>query len=77
MSEVLSFAAVRAAVAHELYLRPDELDPEADLFAAGLDSVRVLTLVERWRAAGAQVGFMDLIERATVREWWELLHVDR
>ncbi|MBF6328353.1 phosphopantetheine-binding protein [Nocardia transvalensis] len=73
----LTFEDVRAAVADELYLRPEELDPDADLLAAGLDSVRVLALVERWRAAGAQVGFMDLIERTTVRAWWERLDAER
>ncbi len=72
----LSFAEVRAAVAAELYLEPEQLDPAADLFAAGLDSVRVLALVERWRAAGARIGFMDLIEGPTLGEWWERLRVD-
>ncbi|MCM6772497.1 phosphopantetheine-binding protein [Nocardia sp. CDC159] len=76
MSAGVSFAQLRAEVAAELYLTAEELDPEADLFAAGLDSVRVLALVERWRAAGARIGFMDLIEQPTLRQWWERLRAE-
>ncbi|MFJ4650513.1 phosphopantetheine-binding protein [Nocardia sp. NPDC088792] len=73
MSPAITFDTVRADIAGELFLTPAELDPEADLFAAGLDSVRVLSLVERWRAAGHEVGFVDLLEQPTLQAWWQLL----
>lgn len=73
MSQPLTRDGVRADIAGELFLEPGELDPAADLFAAGLDSVRVLSLVERWRAAGCEIGFMDLVEDPTLDAWWRLL----
>ncbi|GAB2547818.1 phosphopantetheine-binding protein [Nocardia heshunensis] len=73
MSPPLTFDRVRSDIADELFLDPGELAPTADLFAAGLDSVRVLSLVERWRAAGCEIGFMDLLEQPTLDAWWRLL----
>jgi bifunctional isochorismate lyase/aryl carrier protein len=38
-----------------------------------LDSIRILTLVERWREAGVPVSFVELAESPTVAAWWTLL----
>ncbi|HEY0636677.1 MAG TPA: phosphopantetheine-binding protein [Pseudonocardiaceae bacterium] len=65
----LTADAVRAAVAELLYLEPQELAADDNLFEAGLDSVRLLTLVERWRGAGADVSFIDLAEQPTLAAW--------
>ncbi|MFE3194750.1 phosphopantetheine-binding protein [Nocardia sp. NPDC059240] len=73
MSLPITFDRVRADIADELFLEAGELALDTDLFAAGLDSVRVLTLVERWRAAGCEIGFMDLLEQPTLDGWWRLL----
>ncbi|TDV53620.1 aryl carrier-like protein [Actinophytocola oryzae] len=56
-----------------LHLLPDEVRDSDDLFEAGLDSIRLLTLLERWRDAGAEVGFVDLAARPTLSDWIELL----
>ncbi|MCP3804809.1 phosphopantetheine-binding protein [Allokutzneria sp. A3M-2-11 16] len=73
MTHQLSRAGIRAEVAELLYLAPDEVPPGENLFALGLDSVGLIGLVERWRAAGARVSFVELAERPTLAEWWELL----
>ncbi|AUX43228.1 isochorismatase [Sorangium cellulosum] len=39
----------------------------------GLDSIRLMTLVERWRGAGIEVTFVELAELPTLAQWWELL----
>jgi len=44
-----------------------------DLFDAGLDSIRLMTVVEHLRAGGHDVSFVDLAERPTVSAWAELL----
>lgn len=72
MSE-LTLDIVRADIAELLYLEPDELVDEEDLFLAGLDSVRLHGLIERWRGRGAAVGFADLAEKPTLTAWWALL----
>ncbi|MEV0582818.1 phosphopantetheine-binding protein [Nonomuraea sp. NPDC050310] len=64
---------LRAQVAEILYLDPGELAPDDDLIAAGLDSIRLMTLAEVWKAEGAEVSFPDLVERPTLAAWAELL----
>lgn len=63
-----------ADIAEVLFLEPGELDHEADLRDQGMDSVRIMDLVERWRRAGAQhVDFIALAEDQRVTRWLELL----
>lgn len=60
-------------VAELLGVSPDELDPEADLIASGLDSIRMMSLSGRWRRQGIDVGFAALAANPTVRAWTDLL----
>jgi bifunctional isochorismate lyase/aryl carrier protein len=32
-----------------------------------------MTLSDRWQAAGAEIGFMELAENPTLQQWWELV----
>lgn len=54
-------------------LRPDEIDGEDTIFDLGIDSVRLMALVERWREQGADVDFADLARNPTVIETQALL----
>jgi aryl carrier-like protein len=69
----LTLDSVRADIAELLYLEPEEVSDSENLFEAGLDSVRLLGLVERWRDHGATIGFVDLAEQPTLTAWWTLL----
>ncbi|MFJ4868416.1 phosphopantetheine-binding protein [Streptomyces sp. NPDC088757] len=60
-------------VADVLYVEAEEVDPDESLLDQGLDSIRLMSLVETWRADGAEVGFVELAERPTLREWAALL----
>ncbi|MFJ3876986.1 phosphopantetheine-binding protein [Streptomyces sp. NPDC090077] len=60
-------------VADVLCAEPEEIDPDENLLDQGLDSIRLMSLVSRWRAEGARTAFVDLAERPTLREWAELL----
>jgi aryl carrier-like protein len=73
MAAQLSPATVRTDIAEMLHRDPADITATEDLYESGLDSVRLLTLVERWRAAGAEVGFVDLAERPTLANWLSLL----
>jgi aryl carrier-like protein len=68
---------LREQIAELLYVEPDELSYEDDLIDAGLDSIRVMTLIERWRKEGMEVGFPDLAERPTIDAWARLLEAAR
>ncbi|MEU5850704.1 phosphopantetheine-binding protein [Saccharopolyspora shandongensis] len=73
MSQKLTLDDVRVQVAELLYEDPAELTDEENLIDWGLDSVRIMTLVENWRRLGVQITFADLAERPTLAEWWAVL----
>ena len=64
---------LRGDVADALGEPPEQIGDADDLFDRGLDSLRLMSLVERWRDAGADIGFIDLVEEPTVEAWSRLL----
>ncbi|SDI08000.1 bifunctional isochorismate lyase / aryl carrier protein [Sinosporangium album] len=70
----LTFDTVRGDVADVLGEDASAIADDENLLELGLDSIRVMTLVERWRTAGAETNFLELAERPTLAEWWELLN---
>ncbi|MGI5440650.1 phosphopantetheine-binding protein [Streptomyces shenzhenensis] len=73
MPEPLTLDSFRADLAECLFLEPGEVDLEDSPLDAGLDSLRIVTLLERWQAAGVDVTFVDLAERTSFAQWWQLL----
>ena len=65
--------ALRVALAAMLGVAPGALTDDTDLVDAGLDSIRVMALSERWTAEGVEVGFMDLVEAPTIADWIALV----
>ncbi len=65
--------SVRADVAELLHLLPGEMLDSDNLFEFGLDSIRLLSLLERWREGGSEVSFMQLAEEPTLARWFLLL----
>ncbi|WP_285621802.1 non-ribosomal peptide synthetase [Kineosporia sp. NBRC 101677] len=62
-----------ADLAAALQLDPSEFDDQSDLFELGLDSLTVIRLIGRWRRAGFEVGFADLVENPTPAGWRQAL----
>lgn len=73
MAEHLTAAAIRADVAELIPELPNDDVDSTDLFQWGLDSIRLMTLLERWREAGANISLADLAEDATLEHWLNLL----
>ncbi|MCP3802193.1 AMP-binding protein [Allokutzneria sp. A3M-2-11 16] len=69
----LTLNQLRADIAEFLLMEPEELTDDLNLYDAGLDSVRLLTIVDRWREHGVHVNFAELMERPTVADWWPML----
>lgn len=65
---------VLAEAAHILAEPAEDIDPAEDLFDRGMDSVRMMSLMEQWRAAGVEVEFADLAEQPTINAWVALLN---
>jgi bifunctional isochorismate lyase/aryl carrier protein len=66
---------VRDAVAHVLQLPAADIDPTDNLLDLGIDSIRIMSLVERWRRVGLDITFVELAERPVLSDWWALLSV--
>lgn len=73
MPSPLTPESFRNDLAEVLHQHPDEVDLQQEPVAAGLDSLRIQTLAERWCDAGVRVSFVELAERGTFAQWWELL----
>uniref|UniRef100_UPI003F491805 phosphopantetheine-binding protein n=1 Tax=Streptomyces sp. CA-141956 TaxID=3240051 RepID=UPI003F491805 len=66
---------MRREVADLLGLPAEQVAADVSLLDQGLDSIGLMTLVERWRANGAEVTFADLAEHPTLNQWSEPLTV--
>ncbi|MFP7232699.1 isochorismatase [Bacillus subtilis] len=73
--EVFTCENIRKQIAELLQETPEEITDQEDLLERGLDSVRIMTLVEQWRREGAEVTFVELAERPTIEEWQKLLTI--
>lgn len=65
--------ALRAEVAALIGVPASDILPDDNLFDFGLDSIRLMTLAERWKSAGANASFPSYAEQPTVQQWWALL----
>lgn len=68
-----SLQALRAELARILELPLEQVGERDNPLHLGLDSVRLMLLLERWSAGGARVGFVELGECDSVAAWWSLL----
>lgn len=58
-----------ADVASEIGIDLAELRMDVPLEDQGLDSLRLVTLVEQWRARGHEVDFFRVLGLSTLAEW--------
>ncbi|MCE9671199.1 isochorismatase family protein [Myxococcus stipitatus] len=72
-AQALDRQRIRADVAELLQEEAAALNDDENLLERGLDSIRLMSLVERWRSAGVEVTFVELAERPTLTEWYALL----
>lgn len=74
---MLTADAMRADVAEILGDGTGPIDDEDNLFDVGLDSIRMMTLIERWRQQGIEVDFLQLAEEPTLAAWWSVVQAAR
>lgn len=65
--------SMKADIARILMIAVEEIDADENLSYMGLDSIRLMTLLEQWRSKGAHVQFVDLAEQTTLNQWWNLV----
>ncbi|MYT75681.1 phosphopantetheine-binding protein [Streptomyces sp. cg28] len=72
----LTVEQIRTDVADCLGEDPADIPVDENLVDHGLDSVRVMTLLERWRRDhGVTASFVDLAEQPAVEAWAKILGV--
>ncbi|MBD1583978.1 isochorismatase family protein [Pseudoalteromonas sp. S16_S37] len=69
----LSVAALQQVVASVLNIDVEEVDPEENLLYLGLDSIRVMTLLDQWRAQGIDITLAQLAEGTSINDWYEIM----
>jgi aryl carrier-like protein len=69
----MTFEQLRSDVAVALGEPVDGIDDHENLLDLGLDSIRIMTLVEKWRAAGFEPSYLNLAEQPTLAAWGALL----
>ncbi|MED7955358.1 MULTISPECIES: phosphopantetheine-binding protein [unclassified Streptomyces] len=72
-TDAFSLERIRQDVADVLQIDPQELDDDELLVYQGMDSIRLMTLVQRWRDKGTEVTFVDLAGEATIKRWRDQL----
>ncbi|MFY1638088.1 phosphopantetheine-binding protein [Solwaraspora sp. WMMB335] len=70
---MLTADAMRADIAELLGDDAGPIDDEDNLLDAGLDSIRIMALIERWRQRGVEVDFLQLAEEPTLAAWWSVV----
>lgn len=69
----LTAQRLRTDVAEQMELLPSDLADDDDLLLMGLDSVRLMALIGRWRRQGLQPDIAELAETPTLAAWTERL----
>lgn len=63
---------MRADIARIIGEDPSEVGDGDSLIDLGLDSIRVMTLIQRWGEQGVKLDFAQLAEKPTLAHWWSL-----
>lgn len=73
----LSLKIMQQDVAEMLDLPVTEVDVEENLLFLGLDSIRAMSLLEKWKTQGANLTFAQLMENVTLQQWWQSIEESR
>jgi bifunctional isochorismate lyase/aryl carrier protein len=72
-SQLPTLRLMRQQVAELLGETEVDIDDNENLIDRGLDSIRMMSLVEKWRGTGFNLTFVKLAKKPTLSAWRELL----
>lgn len=70
---ILTLETVRADIARIIGEAPEEIGDDDSLIDLGLDSIRAMTLVQKWQEQGVALDFAQLAEKPVLSHWWALI----
>lgn len=74
MTAPIARADLLADIAAVLDVPPEELNEDVNLLDAGLDSLRLMSLVEKWRSEGfAEADFVALASDPLLGSWIDVM----
>ena len=59
----------------EKLVTPEKLTDNSNLLKLGLNSLKVMRLVNKWRKKGIKVSYGELMQNPTLECWWNILKV--
>lgn len=71
--EGFTLEMIRQDVAEVLMIDSCELDIAENLQDCGLDSMRLIALMEKWQTVDKNIGYAEFIIKTTVEHWYQLL----
>ncbi|OAB38405.1 isochorismatase [Paenibacillus glacialis] len=70
----ITLESLREEVARIIQEQPNHIGIHDDLINIwGIDSIRIMSLVEGWRRRGIEITFVELAEQPTISDWWALM----
>lgn len=69
----LTLEMMREDLARVLHEDPGEIHDDDNLIDLGLDSIRAMIVLTRWREAGAHIDFADMAQHPQLSYWWKLV----
>ncbi|URN13797.1 hypothetical protein LUW77_27645 [Streptomyces radiopugnans] len=69
----LTLESMREDVARSVGVAPSAISDEDDLVYHGLDSIRLMQLVNQWQLDALSLKFADFAERPVLAAWWKLV----
>lgn len=71
--EKLTLETMREDLARVLHEDPGEIGDDDNLIDLGLDSIRAMTVLTRWRETGVHIDFADMALHPQLSYWWQLI----
>lgn len=69
----MTIEQLRADIAEVLKEDESEFENDDNLVDFGLDSIRLMTLIQRWSERGIELKFAELAERPEIDYWWTII----
>ncbi len=69
----LNHDSIKQDISEVLMLPITEIHNNDNLMYLGLDSIRLMALIEKWQSQKIDINFTDLGGSSTVTDWWEII----